>query len=358
MNAARSDARNEIAALGGDVNAIVTWLREHADEGWRHQLQIDDRQVVTAIWWQSSLQVELTRRYSDLLIYDDTYNRNNCGYPLGIGIGLDGHGKSRNLWYVVHSRETIDSFMWILQCHLEVSDTPPEVFASDRHASLIHAVEVVMPLSHHIFCLHHLSGNVSTNVRNSLGPEFANFGRDFWAAYRAVSPDEFERLYQHLISRFPAARQYLDEELYPCREKWAWAWVSFVFTAGIRTNGRCEAENCVNKTIGGLKKSLFQLFTGLNDRTNGQTVQEMARVRDVCTASFLFDGYLTSWQSSRRQHENNIGSIFQGPLRLCREHLGPFALNMCYDQMRLSCYYRTEVIQRPEGIRTWVCQIL
>jgi hypothetical protein len=206
--------------------------------------------------------------------------------------------------------------------------------------------------------LHHLSGNVSTNVRNSLGPEFANFGQDFWAAYRAVSPDEFECLYQHLISRFPAARQYLDEELYPCREKWAWAWVSFVFTAGIRTNGHCEAENRVNKTIGGLKKSLFQLFTGLNDRMNGQTVQEMARVRDVCTASFLFDGYLTSWQSSRRQHKNNIGSIFQGPLRLCREHLGPFALNMCYDQMRLSCYYRTEVIQRPEGIRNWVCQIL
>ena len=294
MNAARREARDRVTALGGNVNAIVTCLRERTDQGWRYHLQIDDHQVVTAIWWQSPLQVELTRRYSDLLIYDDTYNRNNCGYPLGIGIGIDGHGKSRNLWYVIHARENTASFTWILQCHLEIASNPPEVVASDRHASLIHAVEVVMPLSRHIFCLHHLSGNVSANVRNSLGSEFANFSRDFWAAYRAVSPDEFERSYEHLVTRFPAARQYLDEELYPSREQWAWAWVSSIFTAGIRTNGRCEVENRINKTIGGPKKTLFQLFNGLNDRTDGQSAQEMVRVRDVHSNLRLFKHWLIS----------------------------------------------------------------
>lgn len=359
MNTARREARERIIALGGDVNAIATCLRERANQGWRSQLQIDDNQVVTAIWWQGPLQVDLTRRYSDILIYDDTYNRNNCGYPLGIGIGIDSHGKSRNLWYVIHARENIDSFTWILQCHLEIAETPPEVVASDRHASLIHAVEAVMPLSRHIFCLHHLSGNITSNVRSSLGSELINFSRDFWAMYRAVSPDEFELLYQHLVSRFPNARAYLDEELYPSREQWAWAWVSSIFTAGVRTNGRCEVENRINKAIGGPKKSLFQLFNGLNDRTDGQTVQEMIQVWDVCFISLILSFWFwtilkQTQQSSRQQHDNHIGMIFQGPLRLCRQYLGPFALNACYSQMQLSCYYKTEVIQRPEGIRDWV----
>ena len=53
------------------------------------------------------------------------------------------------------------------------------------------------------------------------------------------------------------------------------------FTGGIRTNGCCEVENRITKAIGGPKKTLFQLFNGLNDRTEGQTVQEMSRIRDV-----------------------------------------------------------------------------
>ena len=85
-----------------------------------------------------------------------------------------------------------------------------------------------MPLTHHVFCLHHLSGNVSTNVV-ALGSDFANFNHDFWATYRAVSLNEFQHLYDHLVAHYFAARQYHDEELYPCCKQWAWAWISFIF---------------------------------------------------------------------------------------------------------------------------------
>lgn len=100
-------------------------LQSKVDEGWRHQLQIDGDQVVTAIWWQSPLQVELTQRYSDILIYDDTYNRNDVGYPLGVAIGIDNYGHSHNLWYVLHATENICSFNWIIGCHLETAGVPP-----------------------------------------------------------------------------------------------------------------------------------------------------------------------------------------------------------------------------------------
>ena len=110
MNAAHRNSCNEVNELGGDVNAVVSWLREHTDQDWKYQLQIDDDQVVVGIWWQSPCQVELTRQYSDLLIFDDAYNRNNVGYALGIGIGIDNHGHSCNLWYVVHAQENINSY--------------------------------------------------------------------------------------------------------------------------------------------------------------------------------------------------------------------------------------------------------
>ena len=42
MNAACHNSCNEVNELGGDVNAVVSWLRERTDQGWKYQLQIDD----------------------------------------------------------------------------------------------------------------------------------------------------------------------------------------------------------------------------------------------------------------------------------------------------------------------------
>ncbi|KAJ7159151.1 hypothetical protein C8R43DRAFT_861126, partial [Mycena crocata] len=99
--------------------------------------------------------------------------------------------------------------------------------------------------------------------------------------------------------------------------------VSNIFTAGVRTSGRVEGENWINKAIGGPKKMFLQLFEGLNERSEDQTTNEL--------------------------------SLFVGPLKMLRDHAGPFALQTFYKQMQHSLYYSTEVIQRPSEIPTWVC---
>lgn len=94
--------------------------------------------------------------------------------------------------------------------------------------------------------------------------------KTFGQAYRAVSPEEFDRLWTILITRYPNTKAYLEADLYQCRERWAWAWVSIKFTAGVRTNGRAEVENRVNQYFSGAKTSFFQLFSSLNERTKAQ----------------------------------------------------------------------------------------
>ena len=301
---ARQEAREAVASLGGDVAAIIASLQKKIDEehGWKYDLKLNNSQTVTGIWWQSPLQAELTKRFSDVLINDNTYNRNNSGYPLNVGVVIDNTGTSRNAWYALHATEDLAHHNWVLRCHLDsAGGVHPEVFASDRSQTLISSVEATLPLTDHIYCLHHLDGNVTTNLRGSLGTEWSNFQHDFWAAYRAVSPEEFDRLWKHLVSRYPSTQAYLDAELFPSRERWAWAWVSFKFTAGVRTNGRVEAENRVNKSIGGPKTGLKQLFDRLNERTNGQRVNEMIRVREVC--KFLYSG----------RQQNNMYSAVVAP---------------------------------------------
>lgn len=278
INDARSKARAEVSSLGGDFAAIIASLEE---KSWLHYLKLDEEQVVTGIWWQSPLQGELCRRYGDILINDNTYARNQNGYPLNIGIIIDGHGCSRNAWYALHAREDVVHHDWVFASHLNSAGFPPDGLISDRHRSIIASASRILPLTPHFFCIHHLDGNVEVNVRRSLGSQWSEFAKMFWQTYRAVSPEEFDRLWLLLVENFPSARQYLQNELYPCRSQWAWAYTSFQFTCGVRTNGRVEGENRVNKLIGGPKKSAYQLFNGLNERTQGQGVQDMIRVRDV-----------------------------------------------------------------------------
>lgn len=129
---------------------------------------------------------------------------------------------------------------------------------------------------------------METNIRPVLKSDWDDFKRDFWVVYRAVSPKEFERLWGELTTKYPAASKYLDEELYPCRAQWAWAWISNVFTAGVRTTGRVEGENRINKAIGGPKKTFLQLFNGLNQRTEEQTNKDLIQVRQVSFNLFLY----------------------------------------------------------------------
>ncbi|KAJ7898942.1 hypothetical protein B0H14DRAFT_2331956, partial [Mycena olivaceomarginata] len=101
--------------------------------------------------------------------------------------------------------------------------------------------------------------------------------------------------------------------------------VSNIFTGGVRTTGRAEGENRINKIIGGPKKTFLQLFEGLNQRSQDQSTKELS----------------------------NLESLFVGPLKMLRDYAGPFALQTCYKQMQLSLFYTAEVIQRPNETESW-----
>ncbi|KAJ7123891.1 hypothetical protein C8R43DRAFT_840170, partial [Mycena crocata] len=185
INAARKEANEVYLALGGDMPSVLAKLRElrELDPRWDWDVKLDEHQVVIALWWQSPNQAVLARRFYDILINDNTYCRNQYGYPLNIGIVIDNFGSTRNCWYAVHRSEDTETHNWVFKNHLRSAGRPPEVLASDRHPSLIASSGDVLPLSFHLYCLHHLGGNVATQLRPVLRGDWDDFNRDFWAVY-------------------------------------------------------------------------------------------------------------------------------------------------------------------------------
>ncbi|KAJ7615810.1 hypothetical protein B0H17DRAFT_908046, partial [Mycena rosella] len=141
----------------------------------------------------------------------------------------------------------------------------------------------------------------------------------------------------YLLEKYPAARSYL-QELYLVRDRWAWAWISVLFHSG-NSDERAgwRSKNRITKAISGPKKTLFQVFNTLNERTLEQQADEHIRVRDA----------------SRKQHPTQLDSLFKPILDLLRKYAGPFALNTCYKQMSLCMFYSASALQLPDGIRNW-----
>lgn len=290
LNVSRREAMDEIRQRGGDMHAIFTELQQlrQTEPGWEFRADTDNDGRLLALWWQSSAQADLAAKYGDVIINDNTYNRNQYGYTLNIGIVINGMGKSRNIWYCIHEREDTSTHEWVLSTYKSISGRSPEVFASDRDPALEPAVKIVFPTTFHLICLHHLKGNVVTRLRPAVGTNlWPSFMDDFWEMYRAVSPEIFDRRFDALCQKYSGAADYLRSNLYPCRDRWAWAWVSTVFMAGIRTNGRVEAENRVNKLFGGPKVSGYQLFQRLLGRLDEQTQGEQIGVREVGRAAHV-----------------------------------------------------------------------
>ncbi|KAJ7099198.1 hypothetical protein C8R44DRAFT_642492 [Mycena epipterygia] len=190
---------------------------------------LNSHNILVTIWWQSPAQAHLTRRYPDILINDNSYNRNNKQYPLSIGIIIDSHGKSRNAWYAFQKKEDTETHAWILRCHLRATgDVHPAVFISDRSGALIAAVALILLFTFHLYCLSHLMENIDKQLARTLGADWQKFLHDFWSCYRAVSPEDFDQQWEVLKGKYPAARAYLND-LYQVRDRWAWAWISVVF---------------------------------------------------------------------------------------------------------------------------------
>ncbi|KAJ7619900.1 hypothetical protein DFH06DRAFT_1360469 [Mycena polygramma] len=91
LNKARRDNRASVDALGGDTAAILQDLERfnQSEPGWNWRVRLDTEQVLTGLWWQSPRQAALARRFSDILINDNTYNRNRSQLPLNIALAPD-----------------------------------------------------------------------------------------------------------------------------------------------------------------------------------------------------------------------------------------------------------------------------
>ena len=283
MDQARSDRRKPIIANGGEAMTLLQILNDlkASDDNWvyypdfKSLTSTDGNSVheLTRIFWMSPYQREMGKRYGDVLQVDVSEGRNMYNFYLTTFVLVDDENRSRNLAYCMHDRQDAPTFEWMFQrldLHLNSGCKFTAIF-SDRDLALIAAVEKVW---HHVFhghCLWHLLKNLAKNLEPLLQGEFNKFMADFWSVYRVGSPPMFLEKWGILLNNWLIAAPYLNKNIFPDRDTFAWPWVGVRFLAGLRTTGRVESEHKTHKLAGLCSSSTFtEVFELLHDRVNQQ----------------------------------------------------------------------------------------
>ena len=269
-------AHQSVEELGGNLVAVVEKLTKlkNDDHRWVVHFEIDKTtRQFERLFWMFPKQVSLAQRFSDVIINDITMARNKYGLPLNVFVVIDQFFATRNIAYALHSSETANEHQWALDCLFEVLPICPDrVFFSDADKGLDLAVSQRLgaEISFHGRCLNHLNGNITRKLVPILGPLFQSFREAFWSVYYSLSPDALQIAWADLIAKYPTAAPYLQNEIWPDRERWAWTHIATRFTCGVRTSGHVEGENSVNKTLGNVKTTVYSLCIKLIEPAEAQ----------------------------------------------------------------------------------------
>lgn len=282
----RNDDVSRMQDAGGDIALIVQRLSElkAQDPRWVVHFEVNPTtRQFEKLYWSSPGQVDLLHRWNDVIINDITLGRNKYNLPLNIFVIVDGQYVTQNVGYSFLNSETTESHQWALR-HLfgMLPLRVDRVFVSDHDLALEKAIELLGDdAPFHLLCLHHLAGNFVLQLKRILLLDFDACYSQFWLVYYSLSPDAFEAAWTAFISKWPLAAPYLNDQLYPTRKRWAWCYVKSRFTAGVRTSGRIERENRVNRDFGDSSTPLHTICDRLISRSIEQDEQSRLRKRQV-----------------------------------------------------------------------------
>jgi len=295
-------------------------LTKKAEEpGWEVFWELDHKtKSLDKLFWMTPNQIQRWITYHDVILNDNTHKTNQHNMPLSLFVAVDNHFRTRLVAQVLVNDETKETYEWLLKSTLRATNHAPRVFITDADPGMDAAIDIQYSTTFPLHCLYHISQNLLRNLKAPLSSTFNDFLRDFYMCRNTLSPINFDSQWNSLVATYPKAANYLTSELYSSKEKWAKAYTTKFFTAGISSTSRVEGENSVIKNTLHSLPSLCELAAVLDRRlcdeaqyinhTEWHHTNTSAQLNGASNECFpqidrVLKEYLTKEMLSRQRHE-------------------------------------------------------
>ncbi len=206
----RRDALNSLTS-------IQILIHEFDQNDWNFQLQKNDQDQITHLFFSKDSSQELLKTNYEVLIMNCTYKINK--YKMSLMIISDQTLMHIN-FYVIFcfmTQETTVDYCWILRQLKTLYDQFSDltIFVIDMKRDLMHVIVVKFLNSHHLFCIWHINNNVTMNCKKAFNTkkEWTNFfnvwkkvmyvdsKHDFWELWRkfSLTYNNHEMMIEYLV---------------------------------------------------------------------------------------------------------------------------------------------------------------
>jgi hypothetical protein len=235
-----------------DAQAFIETLQQlqndHPYLSFNYQLDPSTKRLQRVIWMFPEQKLAYSR-FSDIIVFDNTYKTNRFKMPLGVFTGVNNYGQSVCFAGSLVDSEKTESFVWLFKNFLEmVSENSPRVILTDEDKAIGNAVVQTFATygTVHRLCHWHLLNNLMRNLQHALGSAWKAFSHSFHKILEETDEDDFQKKWQALKNNYPAAARYLSK-MDKNVERWAPCYCCNVFTADMTTSQRGESMNSLLK---------------------------------------------------------------------------------------------------------------
>ena len=128
---------------------------QQEEHGWFVEARLEEEDNhLTGLFWMRPSQIDLWRRFHDVVINDNTAQTNRYRMYLSLTIVIDNHACSRMVATAVVADETKETYQWILECLLNATNgLVPQVLFTDADAGISAAIHETLPSTKHNYCI-------------------------------------------------------------------------------------------------------------------------------------------------------------------------------------------------------------
>jgi hypothetical protein len=271
------------------VKILEQFKGDNAEFFYYADINENTKRLERVIWMFPEQRMNYSR-FSDVIVFDNTYKTNRFQMPFGIFTGVNNYGHSICFAGALMIDETEDNFVWIFTKFLEmVNHHAPLVFLTDDDRAISNAyTRVLQPLgTKHRLCQWHLMKNIVKNLSAKLGNNWSSFIKDLYKCLEKMDISEFLSHWDALKNSYPSALTYLTR-MEKTKEKWAGCYNHDTFMADMTTTQRGESMNNMMKGYLDASTSLMKFISAFQSALDAQNEKTEFRVYQQDNFNILY----------------------------------------------------------------------
>lgn len=246
---AETDYRNYLRTRGTnplqrfDAGRLLDYFmgKQAEDPSFFYSFQLDDDERITNVFWADGKMKADFVRFGDVLCFDTTHRRGDCGQPLALLVGVNHHMQIVLFGAALLCDETAGSLRWVFRAFIEAmcGKMPGTVF-TDGDGATAEAVELCFPVSSHRLCAWHLYQNALKHLAHAASG-FADFDDDLRKCiFDSETEADLLKAWSAMLQKYGLSENAWLQQRFEEREKWAAAYGRTTFSADLNNAWRLD----------------------------------------------------------------------------------------------------------------------